>query len=81
MKQTMNETKPSGWQRRTILFLTSQCITLFGSTLVQMAVVWHATMETASGAWLQHLQCAPICPSFSSPFQEAYGRTGTAENC
>lgn len=46
MKQTMNETKPSGWQRRTILFLTSQCITLFGSTLVQMAVVWYATMET-----------------------------------
>ena len=52
MKQTMNETKPSGWQRRTILFLTSQCITLFGSTLVQMAVVWYATMETASGAWV-----------------------------
>ena len=80
MKQTMNETKPSGWQRRTILFLTSQCITLFGSTLVQMAVVWYATMETASGAWVAAFT-APICPSFSSPFQEAYGRTGTAENC
>ena len=33
MKQTMNETKPSGWQRRTILFLTSQCITLFLSLI------------------------------------------------
>lgn len=39
MKQTMNETKPSNWQKRTILFLTSQRITLFGSTLVQIAVV------------------------------------------
>ena len=26
-----------------ILFLLSQCITLFGSTLVQMAIVWYAT--------------------------------------
>ena len=81
MKQTMNETKPSGWQRRTILFLTSQCITLFGSTLVQMAVVWYATMETASGAWVAAFTVCSYLPSFSSPFQEAYGRTGTAENC
>ena len=31
-----------------ILFLLSQCITLFGSTLVQMAIVWYVTMQTAS---------------------------------
>ena len=52
----------AAWQRRTILFLTSQCITLFGSTLVQMAVVWYATMERQAEPGLQHLQCAPICP-------------------
>lgn len=27
------------WQKTIILFLTSQCITLFGSTLVQMALM------------------------------------------
>lgn len=38
------------WKKRAILFLISQCITLFGSTLVQMALVWYATMQTSSGA-------------------------------
>lgn len=37
------------WQKTIILFLTSQCITLFGSTLVQMALVWYAAMETSQG--------------------------------
>lgn len=68
MKQTMNETKPSGWQRRTILFLTSQCITLFGSTLVQMAVVWYATMETASGAWVAAFTVCSYLPQFLISF-------------
>ena len=68
MKQTMNETKPSGWQRRTILFLTSQCITLFGSTLVQMAVVWYATMETASGAWVAAFTVCSYLPQFAVSF-------------
>ena len=40
------------WQRKIILFLTSQCITLFGSTLVQMALVWYAAMETSQGIWV-----------------------------
>lgn len=64
----MNETKPSGWQRRTILFLTSQCITLFGSTLVQMAVVWYATMETASGAWVAAFTVCSYLPQFLISF-------------
>ena len=68
MKQTMNETKPSGWQRRTILFLTSQCITLFRSTLVQMAVVWYATMETASGAWVAAFTVCSYLPQFLISF-------------
>ena len=37
--------------RRGILFLASQSITLFGSTLVQMAVVWYVTLSTSSGVW------------------------------
>lgn len=37
------------WRRRIVLFLISQCITLFGSTLVQMAIVWYVTVRTASG--------------------------------
>ena len=40
------------WKRTAALFLGSQCITLFGSTLVQMAVVWYVTLATSSGVWV-----------------------------
>lgn len=42
----------NGWRKKAVLFLVSQCITLFGSTLVQMAVVWYVTLETGSGVWV-----------------------------
>ncbi|WP_315094317.1 MFS transporter [uncultured Cellulomonas sp.] len=42
------EEKP-GWRRETALFLTGQTISLFGSMLVQYAVMWHLTLETKSG--------------------------------
>ena len=32
----MDDTQRTGWQKRILLFLTSQCITLFGSTLVMV---------------------------------------------
>ena len=43
-RQTVRTEIPD-WKRRTPLFLISQCITLFGSTLVQMAVVWYVTLS------------------------------------
>lgn len=42
----------SNWRKRTILFFASQCITLFGSQIVQMAIVWYVTLQTNSGAWV-----------------------------
>lgn len=44
-------TSPS-WKKNIILFLISQNISLFGSSLVGFAVIWHITLETASGFWL-----------------------------
>ena len=41
-----------GWKRQTVLFLISQCVTLFGSMIVQMAVIWYVTLSTSSGAWV-----------------------------
>lgn len=35
--------------RKVILFLTSQSITLFGSSLVQYAIMWHITLSSQSG--------------------------------
>lgn len=56
--------KKEAWQARAAIFLISQCITLFGSTLVQMAVVWYATMETASGAWVAAFTVCAYVPQF-----------------
>lgn len=51
----------SHWRRRALLFLVSQCITLFGSPLVQMSIVWYVTLETSSGAWVAAF-AARSCP-------------------
>lgn len=39
-----------GWRRDTTIFLTSQTISLFGSSLVQCAIMWHLTLQTKSGS-------------------------------
>ena len=64
----MDDTQRTGWQKRILLFLTSQCITLFGSTLVQMALVWYATMQTSSGVWVAAFTVASYLPQFFISF-------------
>lgn len=57
-----------GWQLRTVLFLISQCITLFGSTLVQMAIVWYVTLKTSSGIWVAAFTVCSYLPQFLISF-------------
>ena len=64
----MSESQQIGWRKNIILFLTSQCITLFGSTLVQMAVVWYATMKTSSGVWVAAFTVCAYLPQFLISF-------------
>ena len=64
----MDDTQRIGWQKRILLFLTSQCITLFGSTLVQMAIGWYATMQTASGVWVAAFTVGSYLPQFLISF-------------
>ncbi|MCU1411314.1 MAG: transporter [Rhodoglobus sp.] len=40
---------PAHWKRNVSLFLTGQTISLFGSMIVQYAVMWYITFETGSG--------------------------------
>lgn len=40
------------WKMHTALFLISQNISLFGSAVVGYAIVWHITLQTASGLWM-----------------------------
>ena len=50
------------------LFFLSQSIMLFGSTLVQMAVVWYATLYTSSGIWVADFSVCSYLPQFLVSF-------------
>lgn len=63
MEQTRNN-----WKRKTVLFLISQCITLFGSMIVQMAIVWYVTLKTASGGWVAAFTVCAYLPQFLISF-------------
>ena len=63
----MNE-KQIKWKSQTMLFLISQCITLFGSTLVQMAIVWYVTIQTSSGVWVTAFTVCSYLPQFLISF-------------
>ena len=40
------------WKKKISLFLTSQSISLFGSSLVQYAIIWYITLKTGSGVMM-----------------------------
>jgi MFS transporter, DHA3 family, macrolide efflux protein len=44
----MTTVEPAGWRRNTALFLGGQTISLFGSMVVQYAVMWYVTLQTRS---------------------------------
>ena len=51
-----------GWKKKTALFLSSQGLSLFGSMLVQYAIIWHITLTTRSGAILTIATIAAFLP-------------------
>lgn len=57
-----------GWKRQTVLFLISQCVTLFGSMIVQMAVIWYVTLSTSSGVWVAAFSVCSYLPQFLISF-------------
>ncbi len=57
------------WQRNIILFLGSQNISLFGSSLVQYAIFWYVTLNTLSGVMMTVYIVCGFLPAFIlSPF-------------
>ncbi|HEY9087888.1 MAG TPA: MFS transporter [Anaerolineaceae bacterium] len=52
----------NGWKRKTSIFLSSQIISLFGSSLVQYAIIWHITLTTQSGLSLTISTLAGFLP-------------------
>lgn len=57
------------WKKNVLLFLGSQAISLFGSSLVQYAILWHITLSTQSGIMMTlYIICAFLPTFFLSPF-------------
>lgn len=58
-----------GWKKDTLWFLLSQSISLFGSMLVQYAIMWYITLETQSGIMMTiSILCGIFPVFFISPF-------------
>lgn len=65
---TMADEKKN-WKRDIILFLSSQTISLFGSALVQYAIMWYVTLSTKSGLMMTLFIVCGFIPTFLlSPF-------------
>lgn len=57
------------WKKNIILFLTSQTISLFGSSLVQYAIMWYITLKTQSGLMMTlSIICGFLPTFFLAPF-------------
>lgn len=57
------------WKNKTALFLGSQTISLFGSSLVQYAITWYITLTTQSGVMMTVSILCGFLPAFIlSPF-------------
>ena len=60
---------PSAWKRNVTVFLASQALSMFGSSLVQYAIMWHITLSTKSGIAMTLSIVCGFVPSFLiSPF-------------
>lgn len=57
------------WKRTTAIFLTSQALSLFGTALVQYALMWHVTLTTKSGVLMTvYILCGFVPAFLVSPF-------------
>jgi MFS transporter, DHA3 family, macrolide efflux protein len=61
---TANEHVMENWKKNIILFLSSQTVSLFGSSLVQYAIMWHITLTTQSGVMMTLFIICGFIPTF-----------------
>lgn len=65
----IEDNRKDHWRRNIILFLSSQTISLFGSSLVQYAIMWYITLTTQSGIMMTLYILCGFLPTFLlSPF-------------
>lgn len=67
------------WKGKTALFLSSQTVSLFGSSLVQFAIIWYITLSTKSGNAMMISSLCGFVPQiiislFSGVWADRYSR-------
>ena len=55
-------TESAAWKKQVGWFLLSQNISLFGSSVVGFALIWHITLTTSSGVWIMLSTICSILP-------------------
>ncbi|MGN1041088.1 MAG: MFS transporter [Candidatus Fimimonas sp.] len=58
----------NNYKKKAALFLLSQGVTLFGSSLTQFALIWFVTKQTSSGLWVSAMTVAAFVPQFVISF-------------
>ncbi|MEH7384859.1 MFS transporter [Bacillus sp. JJ1521] len=61
---TVEKNLKENWLKNIVLFLSSQTISLFGSSLVQYAIMWHITLKTESGLMMTLFIICGFIPTF-----------------
>lgn len=67
------------WKKKSMLFLISQNISLFGSSVVSYAITWYITLETSSGIWMTASILCSLLPQllislFAGVWADRYNR-------
>lgn len=63
--QAEGSASPMAWKKKAAIFLSSQSVSLFGSMLVQYAIIWHITLSTESGGVLTAAMVAGFLPQIA----------------
>lgn len=50
------------WKKQLILFMASQNISIFGSSIVGFSIIWYITLKTSSGIWITAATIATLVP-------------------
>lgn len=52
----------NSWKKEAALFLISQNISLFGSSVVGFSIIWYITLQTSSGTWMMLFTVCSLLP-------------------
>lgn len=54
--------KEKSWQMKLIVYMLSQTISMLGSSIVSLAMIWHVTLQTNSGISIAGITITTFLP-------------------